>query len=226
MFSCLVVSNWFLWYIHDTFYWVISSLCLQGLQPVEEQPQPCAGWQVLSSTHCIKWQGHALYCGTVRDKISLFTLALPSTTTPHHLSTHSAQGQGADETWNGRKLQVLSALVGEEELGFNGRAKMQLSFGYCHLSYYVLALQPSREAVLASVLTLQCFTSVKNFSASLDSWGAGSINKEGGMPFPHWNSRLRTRKDRFVHLYGRRQVHECCWILLQQSDISQTPRLF
>lgn len=107
-----------------------------------------------------------------QSEISLYTSALLSTTTPPCLSIHSEQGQGADETWNRRKLQFLSALVGEEEVGINGRAKMQFSFGYCHLSHYVLALQPSREAVLASMLSLQCYY----FSVSLDFWGAGGIN--------------------------------------------------
>lgn len=103
-------------------------------------------------------------------------------------------------------MEVLSAVVGEEELGINGRAKMLLSCGQCQFSHYVLALQPSSEAVLSSLLSHQCC----HFSASLDSWGAGGIDKEGEIPCPHWNSRLRTKKDRFVHLYGRRQVHEGC----------------
>lgn len=121
MFSCLVVSNCFLWYIHDMFYWVISALCLQGLQQVEEQSQPSAGWQPFSPTHCIKWQGHAPSCGTITDKISPDTLAVPSMS--RHLSVHSAQGQGAEETWNRRKLQVLSAVVWEEVLGIKGEPK-------------------------------------------------------------------------------------------------------
>lgn len=42
---------------------------------------PSGGWQPFSPTHCIKWQGHGTYCGTIRDKISPHTSALPSTTT-------------------------------------------------------------------------------------------------------------------------------------------------
>lgn len=67
---------------------------------------------------------------------------------------------------------------------------MQFSFGCCHLCHYVPTLQPSREALLASVLSLQCY----HFSASLDSWDAGGIDKEGGLSCACWISRLRTIK--------------------------------
>lgn len=152
MFLSLVVPNCFLWYIHDTFSWVTNALCVQGLQWAEELPQPSAVWQPFFLCYPLpKWQGRAPCWGTIPEKINPNTLALPSTVTSWHLSVHSAQGQGADETWNRGKLQILSAGVVGEEPAINGRAKMQLSFGYCHISVYVLTLQPSCEAVL-----LQC----------------------------------------------------------------------
>lgn len=88
--------------------------------------------------------------------------------------------------------------MGEEELGVNGKAKMQISLGYCHLSPSVLALKPLREAFFASIL----------FSGILDSWGTGDVNKKGVVSCPHWRSRSRARKDNRVHLYGNGHVRE------------------
>lgn len=128
MFLSLVVPNCFLWYIHDTFSWVTSALCLQGLQWAEELSQPSAGWQPFFLCYPLpKWQGRAPCWGTIPEKINqtLWHCRAPQLLGTFLYTVHKVRELMRPETGGNCKSSVLEwweksqRLMGEPKCSYH-----------------------------------------------------------------------------------------------------------